>query len=124
MPYADQPVRSGPARKRGPGYDMAVAEVRRRAQQGEGCFFRGVCPMCPGVWDWGLPSNHGDAFTAHHLHRVMEGGSVVVDPALMAPAHRRCNAWDGLTAQNARRAGRKLEPRTYTPAEEHTSRVW
>jgi hypothetical protein len=123
MPYATQRPRPGPYRPRGPAYRTAVAQVRARAQAGEVCWFWQRDPQCtrPG-FDWTLHPNHVWAFTAHHLERVMDGGHPEPDPRLMAPAHRGCNARDGLRAQNARRAGRRLGRWTHQP--ERTSRVW
>lgn len=109
MPYADQRSGSGRQWHKGAAYNRATAEVRKRAKAGEICCFWGVRPECPGPWwDWSLPHNDPAAFTAHHLNRLMDGGVAVPDSRFMAPAHRGCNAWDGLRAQNARRAGRHL----------------
>jgi hypothetical protein len=109
MPYADQPrslTHSAPKRGRGSAaYRVACAEVRERVRLGERCWFwrkRGH-EACPGRIDLRLPSNARWAFTAHHKHRLMDGGAALVRSVDMAPAHRACNARDGLIAQNARR---------------------
>lgn len=109
MPYADQPrslTHSAPKRGRGSAaYRAACAEVRERARLGERCWFwrRRGHEACPGSIDLRLPSNARWAFTAHHKHRLMDGGAALVSSRDMAPAHRACNARDGLMAQNARR---------------------
>jgi hypothetical protein len=82
----------------GAAYKRAVAAVKRRAMDGEGCHF------CGGYFDWRLHHLDRGAFTAHHLDRLMDGGAAVPDPSRMAPAHRGCNSSDGLRAMNARRA--------------------
>jgi hypothetical protein len=109
MPYGDRRNAPGTGHgsksgRTGAAYRAAWLAVRGRAQQGEPCYFRHTYPQCPGGWAWDLPYNHAWAFTAHHLHRIMDGGSPVPDPAMMVPAHRSCNARDGLQAQNHRRA--------------------
>jgi hypothetical protein len=112
MPYADQPrslTHGAPKRGRGgAAYERACLEVRARVQRGERCYFwrRRGHDVCPGRINLQLPSNHRWAFTAHHLRRLMDGGEAVVRSEDMAPAHRACNARDGLMAQNARRAQR------------------
>jgi hypothetical protein len=83
-----------------------------------------VRPECPGGWDWTLPTNDAWAFTVHHLHRLMDGGEPEPEPDRMAPAHRGCNAWDGLRAQNARRRGEVTARAVSDPAPERTSRAW
>jgi hypothetical protein len=99
----------------------AAAVVRARAEAGEPCWFWRD-PRCPGLhWDWTLPYWHKWAYTTHHLDRLMDGGQPDPDPARMAPAHRGCNARDGLHAQNARRYG---APTTTATATERTSRTW
>lgn len=107
MPYARQPPHPGPRR---PTNRTAETAVRARAQAGEPCWFwrQAGYEDCPGGWDWTLHHNHPLAYTTHHLHRLMDGGNATPQPDDMAPAHRRCNARDGLKAQNARRAGRTL----------------
>lgn len=116
---------SGPTNGRtGAQYEAIKAEVRARAEQGEACYFWGINPNCPyPYFDWALPHNDRHAFTVHHLHRIMDGGDPVPDSRLTAPAHRGCNGWDGLRAQNARRAGLH-----YAPAQlllpERTSQTW
>ena len=109
MPYGDRPNAPGTGHgsksgRTGAAYRAAWAAVRDRAIQGEPCYFGRIYPSCPMGWDWTLPYNHAWAFTAHHLHRIMDGGAPVPDPSLMVPAHRSCNARDGLQAQNNRRA--------------------
>jgi hypothetical protein len=108
MAYRDRPAQSAPRRGRGgAAYRRAVDEVRQRVADGEVCWFyrRPGFEECPGWINLDLHHQDRWAFTAHHLHRLMDGGGAVVDPRLMAPAHRACNASDGLRAQNARRAG-------------------
>lgn len=107
MSYARQPPRPGPRRGSRSQEIRAAQPVRARAMAGEPCYFWGRYGYddCPGGWNWALPWNHRWAFTVHHLHRVMDGGQVIAHPDHMAPAHRACNARDGLRAQNARRAG-------------------
>lgn len=127
MSYRTQRPHPAPHRGRaGTAYQDACAVVRKRAEAGEPCYFwrQPHYEDCPGGFDWTLHAlfpNHRWAFTAHHLHRLMDGGPPVPDPALMAPAHRACNARDGLRAQNARRAG--LSTITIHPTE-RTSRPW
>jgi hypothetical protein len=110
MSYARQPSMHAPNRGRdSQAYRRASAVVRQRAANGEPCYFWGRHPQCPHPWiNLQLPSQHRHAFTAHHLDRLMDGGTVLPDPTLMAPAHRGCNARDGLMAQNARRQGRTI----------------
>lgn len=110
MPYANQPrslTRNAPKNGRGGAAYRAVLElVRERVRRGERCWFwrkRGH-EACPGVVDLRLQANHRWAFTAHHKRRLMDGGSALARVEDMAPAHRACNARDGLMAQNARRA--------------------
>lgn len=95
----------------GGAYRTAVAAVKRRAQDGEPCYF------CGGGFDWGLHYQHPGAFTAHHRERLMDGGAPVPDPLLMSPAHRGCNSRDGLRAQNDRRAS--LQGGTYQAPTPH-----
>src|ERR1043165_6781554 len=111
MPYADQPrslTHSAPKNGRGSAaYRAACAEVRERVRLGERCWFwrkRGH-EACPGRIDLRLPGNARWEFTAHHKRRLMDGGAALVRSVDMAPAHRACNARDGLMAQNARRKG-------------------
>ncbi len=121
--------------RKGRAYVKLREGVRERVRQGEGCHFYGRPGWedCPGAIDLNLPRNHRNAFTAHHLVRLMEGGTPVPGAALMAPAHRGCNARDGLKAQNARRARRvpaQYQPTTALPMQvarppgERTSRTW
>jgi hypothetical protein len=125
MPYATQPHASGRQGHKSAAYNQAVAEVRQRAQAGEVCWFYQIRPECHGMWDWSLDSNDGWAFTAHHLDRLMDGGPPVPDPRLMVPAHRGCNAWDGLRAQNARRQGLHLSTTDMIPVRTtYRSRDW
>lgn len=131
MSYATQRPRPAPKNGRdGPAYRAACAVVRERAQRGEHCYFEGRHPECPGgYFDLALPHNHRHAFTAHHIRRLMDGGVPVPDPRLMYPAHRGCNARDGLQAQNALRTGTSTTtqaPPTPTAAlmVERTSRAW
>lgn len=109
MPYASDPVRSAPHNGRdAAGYRAARAEVRERVRLGARCWFwrRPGHDACPGVINLRLRPNARWAFTAHHIHRLMDGGAAVVDARHLVPAHRACNARDGLMAQNARRAAR------------------
>lgn len=119
MPYKDQPAyvtRSAPKRGRvGAEYRAACAVVRARVAAGgrDGlCWFwrRPGFEQCPGRINLALPPNHRWAFTAHHKHRLMDGGAPVVRAEDMAPAHRSCNSIDGLRAQNERRARRGVKP--------------
>lgn len=126
MPYADRPAQSAPHRGRYTATaKAAAAQVRARAQAGEPCWFYRQTHYedCPGGWNWQLPANHRWAYTTHHLHRLMDGGTPDPDPAQMAPAHRGCNARDGLRAQNARRAGMHLPTVTHSEGD-RTSRAW
>jgi hypothetical protein len=118
MPYARQPAHPGPRR---PTNRAAETTVRQRAQAGEPCWFwlQPGYEDCPGGWDWQLHHNHPLGYTTHHLHRLMDGGDATPQAEDMAPAHRRCNARDGLKAQNARRSGRHL-----TSHAERTRRPW
>jgi hypothetical protein len=113
VPYRDQPkalTHNAPHNGRsGAAYRAEVAQVRERVRRGgraARCWFwrRPGHEACPGAIDLRLPPNHRFAFTAHHLQRLMDGGAAVVSAQFMAPAHRGCNARDGLMAQNARRA--------------------
>jgi hypothetical protein len=110
MPYRDQSkalTHNAPHNGRqGAAYKAACFEIRERVRLGARCYFwrRPGHEQCPGAIDLRLPSNHRLAFTAHHLQRLMDGGAAVVSAQFMAPAHRGCNARDGLMAQNARRA--------------------
>jgi hypothetical protein len=110
MPYADQPARRGSDHTargdNGRAYREAVALVRERALEGERCWFwrRPGHEECPGRIRFDVHYQTRWAFTAHHLQRLMDGGAAVVQGRAMAPAHRACNARDGLRAQNARRA--------------------
>lgn len=124
VPYGDRRNAPGTGHgsksgRTGAGYRAAWLAVRGRAQQGELCYFRHTYTQCPGAWNWDLPYNHAWAFTAHHLHRIMDGGAPVPDPALMVPAHRSCNARDGLRAQNHRRAYIRLYGQSPMPAHTH-----
>jgi hypothetical protein len=126
MSYAQQPAMHAPNRGRdSQAYRRASDVVRQRAKDGEICWFYGKRPECPGkVWWWGIHPNDKRAFSTHHLIRLMDGGDVLPDPALMVPAHRGCNAWDGLKAQNDRRKGQP-PPRMVTQGHtERTSRTW
>lgn len=110
MSYARQPPRPGPRRGSRSKEIRASQPVRARAEAGELCWFyrQPGYEDCPGGFDWVLHKlypNDPWAFSVHHLDRVMDGGPVIADPERMAPAHRHCNARDGLRAQNARRAG-------------------
>ena len=123
MSYAatNRTRRSSHAPKRGrdgSAYHAAVSTVRQRALAGEPCHFWRKRPQCPGRFDWRLHHNHPYAFTAHHLDHLMHGGPAVADPNRMAPAHRACNAWDGLRQQNARRR------QAATPTVTRRSRAW
>jgi hypothetical protein len=123
--YARQAPHPAPHNGRtGTAYLEATQVVRQRAQAGEPCYFwhQPGYEDCPGGWNWNLHHNHPYAYTTHHLHRLMDGGHPTPDPALMAPAHRACNARDGLRAQNARRAGVHLTPGQLQP--ERTSQAW
>lgn len=127
MPYADQPrslTHSAPKNGRGSAaYRAACAEVRERVRLGERCCFwrkRGH-EACPGRIDLRLPSNARWAFTAHHKHRLMDGGAALVRSVDMAPAHRACNARDGLMAQNNRRKG--MRARSSEVRAQHASRT-
>lgn len=127
MAYRDQRPHPAPkAGRQGAAYRRAVAQVRGRAKNGEPCWFWGTRPECPGpVWDWTLdPKRDPAAFTAHHLHRIMDYGDPIPDSRFMVPAHRGCNAWDGLRAQNDRRAGRTHPIPLGDPLPERTSRSW
>lgn len=110
MPYADQPARRGSDHVgRGDNaraYRRAVELVRERAREGERCWFWHKLGHegCPGLIRFDVHYQHRWAFTAHHLRRLMDGGAAVVTGEGMVPAHRGCNARDGLRAQNARRA--------------------
>lgn len=110
MPYADQPKRlthNAPHRGRaGKAYLAAVEAVRARVAAGARCWFwrKPGHDVCPGAINLEVRANTRWSFTAHHLQRLMDGGAAVVDAALMVPAHRACNARDGLMAQNAKRA--------------------
>lgn len=86
-----------------PGADQVIAAVRARAATGEPCYFH-QHPACPGPINLAITRGRW-AFTVHHLNRIMDGGPLVPHPALAAPAHRACNARDGLSAQNRRRSG-------------------
>jgi hypothetical protein len=90
----------------GKAYRAAVAAVRAKVERGAPCHFwrKTGHEACPGRINLTLHHNHRLAFTAHHLRRLMDGGAPVVNPDQMAPAHRSCNARDGLMAQNQRRA--------------------
>lgn len=124
MSYAQQPPQHGSDRPNRAAYERAAATVRERAHNGEPCWFWGRDPYCPDPhFDWQLPSNHRLAYTTHHLDRLMDGGDPAPDPACMVPAHRGCNARDGLNAQNARRRGQPTTTPTTTPTE-RTSRNW
>jgi hypothetical protein len=114
MSYATQRAQPAPKSGRvGAEYRAAVKAVRERAAIGEPCYFWGTNPKCPGPRiNLTLPTNHRHAFTAHHIDRLMDGGHPTPDPRHMAPAHRGCNSWDGLKAQNERRARRTTHPTT------------
>lgn len=115
MPYASDPVRSAPHNGRdAAGYRAACAEVRERVRLGARCYFwrRPGHDRCPGVINLRLRANARWSFTAHHIHRLMDGGAAVVDARHLVPAHRACNARDGLMAQNARRAARAARSAT------------
>ena len=113
MPYRDQPrwlTHNAPHRGReGKAYRDACAIVRERVRLGARCWFwrRPGHELCPGRIDLRLPGNHRFAFTAHHKHRVMDGGAAVVHADDLAPAHRACNARDGLIRQNQVRAAQR-----------------
>jgi hypothetical protein len=136
--YAQQRLKRGaqpgPPRKRGAAYTRAVAQLRGQVQQGRGCWFAGRPGYqdCPGAIDLGLHHNHRHAFTAHHLDRLMDGGRAVPQGGRLVPAHRCCNARDGLRAQNERRAQhtsmstttRTAQARQASTQDERTSRAW
>jgi hypothetical protein len=120
VPYRDQPKRlthNAPHRGReGKAYRDALEVVRERVRRGAPCWFwrRPGHEACPGRINLQVKPNTRWSFTAHHLQRLMDGGAAV-DIARMVPAHRACNARDGLMAQNARRAlqrARAGHPRT------------
>lgn len=119
MPYAEQPrelTHNAPhAGRNGAAYRAAVDVVRERARRGERCWFwRKPGHQCSprGIIDLRAHYQSRWGFTAHHLDRIMDGGVAVPDPRRMAPAHRGCNARDGLLAQNARRAARRASQAT------------
>jgi hypothetical protein len=125
MSYARQRPQPGPRGYEESKYRKAAGEVRKRAQAGEPCWFWGRDPGCPSPsWDWRLNHNHRHAFTVHHLNRLMDGGEIVADSRLMVPAHRGCNARDGLKAQNARRVGIPGLAVVASVTPERTSQVW
>jgi hypothetical protein len=108
MSYADQPRTQGRRDADSAAYRAVCKQVKDRAQAGgELCWFyrRPGHEACPGGFDFGLHWQDKDAITVHHLHRRMDGGDLVPDVADLVPAHRGCNARDGLRAQNERRAG-------------------
>jgi hypothetical protein len=121
--YADQPRTQGPRDADSGAYRKACAVVKSRARGGEWCWFYGRAghEACPGSIDLGLHWQDRWAFTAHHLHRRMDGGVLEARPEDMAPAHRACNSRDGLLAQNAKRGHRQSRVVVY--AERH-SREW
>jgi hypothetical protein len=125
--YRGQRPHRGPDRKRGAKYQAGVDQLRAQVQHGRGCWFYGRPGYgdCPGAIDLALHHNHRWAFTAHHLDRLMDGGLAVPGAHRMAPAHRACNARDGLIAQNTRRHTRSGHTRQVVPRwSERTSRAW
>lgn len=134
MPYRDQPGRPAPHRGRdGKAYRALCTRLREQVARGRVCWFYGRPghDQCPRTIDLGLPSQHRYAFTAHHLQRLMDGGPAVPRLADMAPAHRACNARDGLHAQNARRrtavsflGGQPLAGRRPDLPQDATSQEW
>src|SRR5258705_534662 len=76
--------------REGTAYKTLTAAVRRRAMDGEPCYF------CGGGFTWGGDHNARDAFTVHHLDALMDGGPALCTPDRAAPAHRACNSGDGL----------------------------
>jgi len=116
VPYADQPrslTHNAPHNGRsGAAYRAVLEAVRERVRAGERCYFwrkRGHERTCLGRIDLRLPANHRYGFTMHHKLRLMDGGAALPRLADVAPAHRSCNARDGLMAQNERRRMRKVQ---------------
>lgn len=123
--WRPQPDRADPRNRA--AQKAALEDCRTQVRNGARCHFhhRKGYERCPGTIDLRLPANHRWALTAHHLHRIMDGGPAVTPR--YAPAHRSCNSADGLRAQNARRAGQRTHSSTPTqPAQqpEHRSRAW
>lgn len=52
------------------------------------------CWMCGLPIGYSLPARHPDGYELDELLPVSKGGSPI-DPANVAAAHRRCNAWRG-----------------------------
>lgn len=106
-----------------------VDAVRERVKRtGERCWFYGRpgYEACPGRIDLTLPTNHRWAFTTHHTHRIMDGGTALPHPDTVPAAHRSCNSADGLRAQNARRKRTSHTATKSRPVKrtERTSEPW
>jgi hypothetical protein len=90
-------------------YVTAVKDLAAKTlEEGLDCWFNtyGLCKYPGQPFDWGN-SRTPMSFSGHHIERVMDGGAAVVDISKLVPAHRGCNAADGLRAQNNRRAAHK-----------------
>lgn len=119
--WASQPNRADPRNRT--AQKAALADCRAQVAAGARCHFyrRRGFERCQGTIDLRLPANHRWALTAHHLHRIMDGGPAITQR--YAPAHRSCNSADGLRAQNARRT-RRTTPQQGTHQPERRSRQW
>lgn len=110
-------------------YRLACLEWKQRIRDGRHngmCHFHGMAGFdrCPGRIDLALPTQDRWAFTAHHLQRLMDGGQPNVGVDDLAPAHRSCNAADGLRAQNARRHPGRTPRRRPDLQQDPTSHDW
>lgn len=64
----------------------------RRALRRRVAAMRAPCWICGLGIDYGLPARHPDSYELDELVPVSKGGDPL-DPANVAPAHRRCNQW-------------------------------
>ena len=92
----------------------------RRALRRRVAAVRAPCWMCGLPIDYELPARHPDSYELDELAPVSKGGDPL-DPANVAPAHRRCNQWRGdksvAVVERTRAAARAMGSAWTTPDE-------
>ena len=92
----------------------------RRALRRRVAAMRAPCWMCGLPIDYGLPARHPDSYELDELVPVSKGGDPL-DPANVAPAHRRCNQWRSdksvPTVERTRAAARAMGCAWSSPSE-------
>lgn len=92
----------------------------RRALRRRVAAMRAPCWICGLDIDYGLPARHPDSYELDELVPVSKGGDPL-DPANVAPAHRRCNQWRSAKSvaavERTRAAARGMGAAWSSPAE-------